>query len=412
MKAITIGVNYKCNLNCTFCVLDKNIKAAEISVDDCKKNIDYAAQAGVETIIFSGYGETLLYPDIIEVIAYAVNKRVFKNISLYTNALALDEQMTENLLNIEENDVTRFRLFISATGYDYNVYNSFQNPYYKDVTFRDKVYKNVQYFINQRNQNKVKIRAVIKYILADENKHDFLDYCRFWEDKIDEIIITSLYPAFNQLQSFKSIVDKNYYNTKMTLCSFFKTGVDIAPNQDVLICCNGACAVAKPIVGNLKKQTLSEVLNSKKYKDYYKALEEFDVENMPKCCLDCEFLFFNEYNIVVTYSSLKQYLEGLLNNKKIDKNEKIAFFGAGVILKRFLTALDVVYDKRLFDYVIIDSFKEGRFANKDIQKPSKVILDERKIIICSDTYFDDINNSLNKLGVEGILYSNYLSKSA
>ena len=98
-----LELTYKCNHKCLFCSCPwendidgypKYEKGTELNLSEWKKAMDILADNGVKNLSLSG-GETLLKPELPEIIAYIREKNVFnkdKYIVVISNGLAMNEE--------------------------------------------------------------------------------------------------------------------------------------------------------------------------------------------------------------------------------------------------------------------------------------------------------------------------------
>lgn len=87
---LRISVTYKCNLNCSYCHKEGQLKAKkELSLDRIEKIMEAAKEIGIKKIKITG-GEPLLRKDIIDIIRI-IKKNNFEDISLVTNGLLLKQ---------------------------------------------------------------------------------------------------------------------------------------------------------------------------------------------------------------------------------------------------------------------------------------------------------------------------------
>lgn len=98
-EEVMIEIESRCNFNCQFCFnkisfakLNRNIK--EFSFIYIKKILDGISRQGIKRVRFTG-GEPLLYPEIIEVIKYAKNKKL--EVVLNTNGYFVDKKLANSI---------------------------------------------------------------------------------------------------------------------------------------------------------------------------------------------------------------------------------------------------------------------------------------------------------------------------
>lgn len=86
-----------CNQNCLHCFLGQDLnKAAHVSLEETKKNIQVLVAKGVKQLIISG-GEPTLHPDIVSILEYAATFSL--QIALLTNGATMQAQKLAPLLS-------------------------------------------------------------------------------------------------------------------------------------------------------------------------------------------------------------------------------------------------------------------------------------------------------------------------
>jgi len=97
---LAVELTSKCNLECIMCGKDNSIRVQEhMDFELFKKIIDDAQKSNVDTFQLSYYGESTLYPELIEAIKYTKEKIPNSFISMNTNGLTLTPRFSKNLLD-------------------------------------------------------------------------------------------------------------------------------------------------------------------------------------------------------------------------------------------------------------------------------------------------------------------------
>lgn len=107
--ALNIYITSLCNFKCNYCfyTLDPHTKlekygpSMNMSFEDFKRIIDSAAKfpRKIKTILFTGFGEPLLHPDLPHMVKYAYSKGVAEKIELITNGSLLTHELSDALIN-------------------------------------------------------------------------------------------------------------------------------------------------------------------------------------------------------------------------------------------------------------------------------------------------------------------------
>lgn len=92
---LQVEVTQRCNYNCGFC-FNRNVQGPgkELSLEQLKKIVDNAGDAGIERIRFTG-GEPLLRGGIFQILEYAKEKGLY--VLLNTNGSLIDEAAAEKI---------------------------------------------------------------------------------------------------------------------------------------------------------------------------------------------------------------------------------------------------------------------------------------------------------------------------
>ncbi len=106
-KTIHLDINNYCNLKCIHCWFHSPLRkdqnrgeAALLPLDKIKQVLHSAYKMGVFDILLLGCGETLMHPDIKEIIS--VLKAYNFHITLFSNGSLLDEELVDALASVEE----------------------------------------------------------------------------------------------------------------------------------------------------------------------------------------------------------------------------------------------------------------------------------------------------------------------
>lgn len=84
LLTITIETSRICNLRCRYCFLASGIKTQdELKTGEILDVIDQGADLGAMSVTILGGGETLLHPDIMEIVSYIRKKKLMQ--VLFTN---------------------------------------------------------------------------------------------------------------------------------------------------------------------------------------------------------------------------------------------------------------------------------------------------------------------------------------
>jgi len=103
---LVIELTSKCNLHCTMCGKDNSTRVKEhMNFELFKQIVNDAKESNINAFQLSYYGESTLYPKLIEAINYLKEKIPNSFISLNTNGLTLTPQFIKNLLDTNINSI-------------------------------------------------------------------------------------------------------------------------------------------------------------------------------------------------------------------------------------------------------------------------------------------------------------------
>jgi radical SAM protein with 4Fe4S-binding SPASM domain len=94
LNSVLLELTYGCNLDCTFCYNDLNLRGQRVSLNLYRELLDELAMMNVMSLILSG-GEPLLYPNFFQLGAYAREKGFLINVK--SNGLPLNQRNARRL---------------------------------------------------------------------------------------------------------------------------------------------------------------------------------------------------------------------------------------------------------------------------------------------------------------------------
>ncbi|MDH3349251.1 MAG: DUF5714 domain-containing protein [Desulfobulbaceae bacterium] len=112
LKELWFHLTDKCNLSCRHCLFGSSpAKAPTLQKEQLIKSIDQGFNLGVRLFYFTG-GEPFIYPDLIEIIQYVLEKDLHNHVVVLTNGLLLENNL-DKLLSL---DHSRLHLQVSLDG--------------------------------------------------------------------------------------------------------------------------------------------------------------------------------------------------------------------------------------------------------------------------------------------------------
>lgn len=285
-KTIYLDINTYCNINCNYCWIHSPLikkplykKNLQLQLSDIIKISEEADRWKVKETVISGDGEPTLHPQFKEMVAYLTKQP--RKIFLTTNA-TFNNALIPTVAKIHH-------LYITFSAPSQNAYRKIQSPknsrLYKNVIknikvlsrLRDKYkkpYLSLAFIINSTNFNMVnemlnlgeqlKINKLNFRIMEPTTDTKKLLLSKQENKELVKLIDKSSNKRFSFTHNFTEIKKGMYdhqhspYHLKQCFTGWFNLFVDF--NKKVGICCHNE----KLIIGDLKKESLKEIWESKK----------------------------------------------------------------------------------------------------------------------------------------------------
>jgi radical SAM protein with 4Fe4S-binding SPASM domain len=364
---IEIELTNDCNLVCIMCPRQRMTRPiGYMDFELYKKIIDESIGMNV---IFSLFGEPLMHPDFLKMIDYAKGGKV--NITLYTNALNLNEEISTAIL--ENHSITT--IFFSLDAATPQTYRRI-----KGSDEYEKVIQNIHRFLKMRREKILKLKDIgyqgdinpivaLQILKMKENDHEIEEFWSRWsqKEKIERMLdwrkrrqeieerlkslreeVDGLKRGLNWREKFtkkpeelkntekkleierqrlSESLDKLWHKTfyencdlpieyvvighfnnycnqiedrsvvdvtplKRIPCKQLKAGISVLWNGDIVFCRQDVAG--KYPLGNLKEQTLTDILKSKKLEEIWQAHKDGEYNKLPLCA-NCKEWYYNLY---------------------------------------------------------------------------------------------------------------------
>jgi radical SAM protein with 4Fe4S-binding SPASM domain len=266
----------------------------KMSFDLYKKILDEAAEF-VFDINLAHRGESLLHPDIIEMIEYANSKDLFTR--LHTNGSLLTEDLSRKLVKSGLD-----RLSISFDGCEKETYEKIR----VGGDF-DKTVNNIIRFLELKKESSPKkpetAIEVINFNL--ENTEELLKTTQEFKKLFDGLPLNSL--TIKELHNWAGEVGKEDRPKKYSACPFPWNVMVIFWDGAVLPCTQDFFGYY--IAGNVKDSSLKEIWNNEKMASIRKKLAKKDIKDL-ETCSKCDRLWRKRFLGVPT-----EYLWKFIKNK-------------------------------------------------------------------------------------------------
>jgi len=279
---ISLELVNRCNLDCIMCLENQHTQPrAELSLDDIKRILD-EGQANKMPSIELGLGsEVMMYKDIKEVVKL-VKKAGILDVFFSTNGILLNDEIIEAII---DNKITRVKISLDAATEE--TYKKIRRGAPSLKITED----NIKKIISWKKKKNSRLPIIrLSFIVMDINKHEITKFIDKWKNEVDYI-------------DFQKLIDFSYVGEQLSLdkikqevikdsfCAYPFYSLNIWANGDVSPCCT---FYGKDlIVGNIHKQTLKEVWDSKKMQT---IREQIYNKKFNPVCQKC--LYFRDQKLI------------------------------------------------------------------------------------------------------------------
>jgi len=180
-----LDISNSCNMNCSYCWFHSKTasdreytdkwKKQKIKLNVFKKLVDDLHELKTGLILFSGAGEPLTHPKIVEMVDYVKKKGII--LQLFTNALLLDENYAKKFVNVNLDEI-----YCSISAANNNTYKKL-HPSINLNTFGN-IENNIAFLSNyKKKQNKTKPKIIIIEVINSLNYNEALEMVS-WAKKV------------------------------------------------------------------------------------------------------------------------------------------------------------------------------------------------------------------------------------
>lgn len=282
---ITMELTYRCNLHCRHCYLTDR-ERNELTLDEIKNIIDQIAGEGGFFLCLTG-GEIFLRKDFFEIAFYVRDKNLA--LRLLTNGTLIDKKAVGKIKELGPLDVGISIYGADAETHDYmtRVPGSFNKSIEALRLLNEAGVKtNLKCLVMNKNIDKIfeiqklaeKLGAIANFdlTLTPQNNGNTspLEY------SIEEKDLIKVYSSQKNIQKFIKERLTKTEKSQHSLCHAGKDLYSISPEGDVFPCLQWPFTL-----GNLRRQTLKQVLNSKETN----RIRQLTLADIPGC-LNCKML--------------------------------------------------------------------------------------------------------------------------
>ena len=213
-------------------------------INECSRHYSLA------DLVFSGMGEPLLHPQLLEMSRFAKSKGIPK-VRLITNAILLTRQKTVEIL--EDSGFDEISLSLDAATEE--TYQKIK----KSLNFQI-VQENIAYFLNQKKK-RGKSFVSFHILKMGETASEISDFIKKWSPLLgrgDHILLKDVHSFAGQVADRR--LEEQIYGGERFPCHQLWQFLYISWNGDVMPCCMDVFKKLK--IGNLYASSLEELWNS------------------------------------------------------------------------------------------------------------------------------------------------------
>lgn len=260
-----------CNFACAFCPTRKtNRPKGFLSLELYKKILKQIPPGKLRVLWLNKDGESLLHPEIGEIIRLAEKAKVASRIEIYSNGLLLNRRMAEKLI-----DSGLDSLVISLDATEANAFKELKG---KDGYL--KVVENINDFLNLRKSRGVNRPWLSVKMVDFGDREQIKKFKDVWQGRADSVVIQSLHGWEGSLEV------KGLRPNDQKFCRYPCNLPWLSPaiNWDgtVVPCCINY-KENELIIGDLRKQSLLEVWRGEKFQKLRQAHLEGSFSDFPTC---------------------------------------------------------------------------------------------------------------------------------
>lgn len=258
-----------CNAHCTFCPGQWSAREkGYMDLDLFKRIVEEATIFGVQRIYLDLHGESMLHPEIVEMIRFVKSKSLAFHLT--TNGTLFNDKKSEAIIRA---GVTRAdHIIFSILGDSDITHNSIMQ-----LESLDTIRENIRNFLSLRQKlgsNGPVLETVFR--LVDENKYEEEGYKDTWSGEVDR-------------SRSGGPVSRSFANYKVETPEQLRTQSCQTIQERMTVYWNGAVTMCRHdldgdhIVGDLRDQSIQEVWNGEQLVSLRASHREKRFEELPLC---------------------------------------------------------------------------------------------------------------------------------
>lgn len=278
---------YACNFKCDYCVFHLDKKERGFISDKIVMDLSLYRKAVEELTLFPGrikvlrlvgVGEPLLHPDIVEMVRYAASRNVADKVEILTNAFLLKPELSNALIAAGLS-----RLVVSLQG-------TSKEKYWETSRIKldfDVFVKDLKYFNDHKGGTQMYVKIVDSALDGVDDEKRFFE---IFSGVCDNLAVEHIVPIHDGIDYEKVMKGKNISQTQfglpvseLKICPQPFFHMQLNPDGKVVPCYSWDYPA---IVGDCNKQSMFEIWNSKKFRNFRRQMLE-GRKNVCRVCAEC-----------------------------------------------------------------------------------------------------------------------------
>jgi len=260
-----------CNLACICCSRSRSSRArGYMDFSLFQRILDDASQIGVKMVRLYLHGESMLHPQIVEMLSYVKRKGIIMH--LVTNGTLFTRERIEAILSSNANRADR--IIFSILGYSKEVHERIMRgvDHYQ-------VLKDLSLLLELRKKMGSNGPAIeVIFYTMPENEDEKWKFYEYWHRVVDHVQVVGA--VSKQLAEFKS-TRYGSVPVRSRTCTYLWDRMIIFWNGDVTTCMADLDGIHR--FGNLREQSISEVWNCETILSIKQLHKKRHFRNLPLC---------------------------------------------------------------------------------------------------------------------------------
>lgn len=271
---VLVEVTNDCTLDCVMCPHSQiKERTGYMRFDLFKKVVDECSRhRSIGELVFSGIGEPLLHPQILEMGKFAKSKGIPK-VRLITNAIFLTKQKTDEILEGSGFD----EIGLSLDAFTEETYQKIK----KSSHFQT-VQGNIAHFLSRKG-NRGRPFVSLHILKMRETVSEINDFLKKWSPllgKGDHILLKDVHNFAGQVED-RRLRDQIYTDRRLP-CRQLWGFLYVSWDGDVMPCCMDPLKKLK--IGNLHKSSLEELWKGPLIQEIRRIHLQGRYKEIPLCC--------------------------------------------------------------------------------------------------------------------------------